>query len=134
MDETTPATPNTPTTPANGDATPRPLPGGNGPAPEARPALTGMQFRPLPPDPKTGEIFLECGPEAAAYFDDMAWVEEGFETGRFDAYRDRYIAVVNRAVIGHGDRPDTLRDEMARQHGVHPGRILIDYVPPEFVC
>jgi hypothetical protein len=104
----------------------------NGHAPE-KAALKGMQIRPLPPDPISGKIVLEVGPEAAVYFEDLAWFEDQSWAGRWFPFMGKYIAILNKAHVGTGDEFTALRERVAMEQGVDPGRLLIQYIPPDII-
>jgi hypothetical protein len=121
MDETTnPTTPASPVTDANGQ-------------PHENHPLQGMQFRPLPPDPVTGEIFLEVGPDLGGLLDDMKWANDEAWAGRWFPFMGQYISILNKAHVGTDDDSVALRERVAREHGVDPERVLIDYIPPDII-
>jgi diadenosine tetraphosphatase ApaH/serine/threonine PP2A family protein phosphatase len=124
----------TDTTPAtdSGDSPGAGKTGTGSPPPADRP-LTGMQMRPRPPDPVTGEIFLDVGPDLAGYLDDLGWFEEESWAGRWFPFAGKYVAVLNKAHVDTDDDFTALRERVAREHGVDPERILIQYLPPPLI-
>ena len=107
-----------------------PPPEANGTPPEPTP-LKGMEIRPLPPDPVTGEIRLESGPDAAAWFEDMGWFEDESWNGRWFPFQGKYVAILNKTHVGTDDAPRPLRERVAREHSVEPERVLIEYIPTD---
>ena len=59
---------------------------------------------------------------------DWDWLFGEIPTQRFDPYRGRYVAVFEKRVLGSGDHPRRLRQEMAAAHHIAPERLVVAYV------
>lgn len=87
-------------------------------------APSAAPFAPPEPPPRA----WNPSPGLLARLADGEWIHTEFNAGRLDEYRGRYVAVVDRKVLGAGADLLVLRDTVAREHGVPPGRIVTDYV------
>jgi hypothetical protein len=89
----------------------------------ADPIKTAEPFRPAageangrPPNPSPEELA------------DWDWLFGEIPTQRFDPYRGRYVAVFEKRVLGSGDQPRWLRQEVAAAHRIAPERLVVAYV------
>jgi hypothetical protein len=99
------------------------------------PGATGTPPAPTsPPAPADGEDRLQLTPEWREYYADVDWVHEEYNAGRWAQYAGEYIAVVGKKLLGHGPDRLKLRQEVARESGVRPGRIHITYIEPPIEC
>ncbi|MDB5309357.1 MAG: hypothetical protein JWO38_3559 [Gemmataceae bacterium] len=94
---------------------------------------TSAATNPAPPT-GTEEVRLPLTPESAEYLADCAWVNGEYNSGRWEPHVGSYIAVVGKQLLGHGPDPLRLREEVARDHGVRPGRIVITYIERPIEC
>ena len=116
MDETT--TPVTPVTPeANGHAPDAPS--------EGKPAAT-LAAAPEGADSDK----LQPSPEGREYLADRKWVNQQYNLGHWDQHMGNYIAVYKKQLLGFGPNPLSLREQVAKEHNLSPGRIVITYVDP----
>jgi hypothetical protein len=60
--------------------------------------------------------------------EDWRWLFRGRETGLFDQYRGRHIAIVGKKVVGSDDDPLQLRAAVAAALHMHPERVVVAYV------
>jgi hypothetical protein len=88
---------------------------------------------PRPPSPP-GEIFLDLDPESRAMLADMEWENEQHNAGAWTEFQGEYIAVYHMRLYGHGPDPRALRDQVARDHGLPAGKIVIQYIDRDFTC
>jgi hypothetical protein len=77
-----------------------------------------------PPPTAAGDLFLELNEEGQAALADANWVSEQYSLGTFDEYKGQYIAVVNKAVLGHNKRLKVLREEVTAATGIPASRIV----------
>ena len=85
-----------------------------------------------PPDDGTDRLPLT--PEWREYFADIKWVREEYNAGRLAPYAGEYIAVVRKQLLGHGPSLLKVREDVARETGIRPGRIVTTYVEPPIEC
>lgn len=91
--------------------------------PESTPAA------PVAP-PDDGVDRLQLTPEGWETLADWKWVDQEYNAGRWEPYAGEYIAVVRKQLLGHGPSLLKLREDVARETGIPPGRIVITYVEP----
>ena len=60
---------------------------------------------------------------------DARWFAERWGKPAFEPYRGSCVAVLNGAVIAHGNDEDRLRLDLARALNTHPARFVIAYIP-----
>lgn len=87
-----------------------------------------------PTPPEDGVIRLQLTPEGWQVLADKAWAYEEYNAGRWAPYGGEYIAVHRKQLSGHGPDRLKLREDVARETGFHPDRIVIIYVEPPFEC
>jgi hypothetical protein len=87
-----------------------------------------------PPAPADGVVRLQLSPEGWAALADKKWAYQEYNSGRWDQYRGNYAAVYRQQLVGHGPDLLKLREDVARETGVRPGRIVIIYLEPLFEC
>ena len=77
---------------------------------------------------------LQLTPESWELIADWKWVDEEYNAGRWGPYAGEYIAVVRKQLVGHG--PDLLKlyEDVSRETGFHPDRIVTTYVEPPIDC
>jgi hypothetical protein len=65
--------------------------------------------------------------------DDIDWADEMFAAGKLDQYAGRYIAILDKRILGAADRGLglELRDVVCRQCGVTVDRLLVYFVDGE---
>jgi hypothetical protein len=99
---------------------------GNGttPPPAAPPA----------PAPDDGVDRLQLSPEGWEMLADWKWVDQEYNAGRWEPYRGEYIAVVRKQLVGHGPDLLKLREDVSRETGIQPDRIVTAYVEPPIDC
>jgi hypothetical protein len=86
----------------------------------------------LPSPP--GEIILNLDPESRAMLEDMSWENEQHNAGAWTEFQGEYIAVYHKRLYGHGPDPLALREQVARNHGLPAGKIVIQYIDHDFTC
>jgi hypothetical protein len=84
-------------------------------------------------DRQAGDDQFVFTPELKAYLADADWANEQFWTDAWVPYIGRYIAVVEKRLVGHGLDPVALRVRVARDHRVSPDRVYVTYVE-DFEC
>lgn len=97
--------------------------------------VPAVPMAPLPP--ANGEVVRELmelekrfpQPDHTELLADARWFAERWGKPAFEPYRGSCIAVLNGAVVAHGDDEDRLRLDLARALGTHPARFVIAYIP-----
>ena len=68
-------------------------------------------------------------PDLDGYLNDCRWLQQQWVThGALHRYAGTHIAILNGEVVGTGQNSLQLQLDVARKFGVHPQRVLIDYV------
>lgn len=97
---------------------PSPPTGSAGPTPEQLLAeLMELERQPAPAD------------TSAAQRADCQWLQDHWITAELEPYRGETVVVLNGVVVAHGDNPHQLEIDVARRFGVHPYRLVVEYIP-----
>lgn len=100
------------------DPAPAPTTDAAGPSPEQLLAeLRELERQPAPAD------------TAVAQRADCRWLQDHWITAELEPYRGETVVVLNGAVVAHGDNPHQLEIDVARRFGVHPYRLVVEYIP-----
>jgi hypothetical protein len=107
----------------NTDTPPAADPARNGTLPPARPEMPLQELFEQEP-----EGIGPLSDELRASLADSQWIEDELFAGRLSEYSGKHIAVVDRQVIGVGNSPLALADEMAKKLGVLTFRVAVSYI------
>jgi hypothetical protein len=78
-----------------------------------------------------GSEVLWIGPFHRAILDDLLWAREQSASGAFDDQLGKYIAVVNRKILGSGFHAYNLVQQITKDNPeIEPARIALHYVDP----
>ena len=103
-----------------------------------------LQRRPAPPDWNPGEreelarqlreLEKHSPPfDPAAQLADCRWLAERQRAGELEPYRGKHIVVLNGRIVGAAEDALGLQLDLAREYGVHPDQITVEYIfPPGF--
>lgn len=80
------------------------------------------------PSARPGERIVEFNENMKAALADHDYIAEEYNRGTWVPYAGHFIAVVDRQFRGHGDNPNELRAKVAKELGVPPGRVAVDYI------
>src|SRR6266511_1758202 len=102
--------------------TPPPVANGTGPPQPSESLLAGMVLV---------DELLELekqfpAPDEDAVFANARWFEEHLGKPELMQYRGTHVAVMNGAVVGHGDNSLQLQLDIARKYKVHPQSFLVE--------
>ncbi len=70
------------------------------------------------PPPKEGEILSDC-----------RWFQDCIGSSILAEYRGTHVAIYQGEVVGSGDNSLQLNITLSRKLGVHPQRLVIEYIP-----
>ena len=73
-------------------------------------------------------VVLTLNQEGMAAQEDVAWIDEQYNLGALMAFRGEYIAVVGKTILGHHKSLKKLREDVSRETGHSPSRIVTTYV------
>lgn len=76
---------------------------------------------------KTNWPVTYIAPEILA---DMAYAKEQLGRGAFNDRSEKYVAILNREIVGYGNSEEILRTVLAEQKKVLPGRFIVEYIGP----
>lgn len=61
---------------------------------------------------------------------DMAFANEQLAKGAFDDRTEKYVAILNGEIVGYGNSEELLREQLAKQKKVLPGRFVVKHIGP----
>lgn len=68
-------------------------------------------------------------PSEEELLDDCRWFQKHSTSNVLAGYRGTHVAIYQGQVVGFGDNSLQLNVDLARQLGVHPQRLVIEYIP-----
>lgn len=68
-------------------------------------------------------------PNEQEQLDDCRWFQQHSTSSVLAGYRGTHVAIYQGQVVGSGDNSLQLNIDLARQLGVHPQRLVIEYLP-----
>lgn len=93
--------------------------------------MNANQIVPEPPEvePDEEDVVLEFNEEGRQAMADWKWMNEQIMRRRLNEFGGHYIGVYNLAVVGHDKSLMKLREDVERNLGIPPTRLVTTFVP-----
>ena len=68
-------------------------------------------------------------PDEDGQIADCRWLQKHWGTATLEPYRGTHVAIYNGEVVGHAENSLQLELDVARRFGIHPQRLVVEYIP-----